>query len=148
KAQSVKIDTASKQLDLEVKKVVASIQAEYLTAKAKEDALVAELESQKTEALGLDRKAMEYAGLQREADSNRKLYEDLLQRTKETGVTGGYQGTTIQIVDRAEQPQYPILPQTRRDLMFSALSGSFFGLLLAFGFEYFDSRLKSPEEIR
>ena len=148
RAQSVKIDTATKQLDLEVKKVVASIQAEYLTAKAKEDALARELDAQKTEALGLDRKAMEYASLQREADSNRKLYEDLLQRTKETGVTGGYQGTNIQIVDRAEQPQFPVLPQTRRDLMFSALSGGFFGLLIAFGVEYFDSRLKSPEEIK
>jgi capsular exopolysaccharide synthesis family protein len=148
RGQTVKIDSATKQLDIEVKKVVASIQAEYLTAKAKEDALVRELEAQKTEALGLDRKAMEYASLQREADSNRKLYEDLLQRTKETGVTGDYQGTNIQIVDKAEQPQSPILPQTRRDLMFSALSGTFLGILLAFGVEYFDSRLKSPEEIR
>jgi capsular exopolysaccharide synthesis family protein len=148
RGQAVKIDSASKQLDIEVKKVVASIEAEYLTAKAKEDALVRELEAQKTEALGLDRKAMEYSSLQREADSNRKLYEDLLQRTKETGVTGDYQGTNIQIVDKAEQPQSPILPQTRRDLMFSALSGTFLGLLLAFGVEYFDSRLKSPEEIR
>jgi polysaccharide biosynthesis transport protein len=148
RAQAVKIDAAAKQLDAEVKKVVSSIEAEYLTAKAKEDALARELEAQKAEALGLDRKAMEYASLQREADSNRKLYEDLLQRTKETGVTGGYQGTTIQIVDHAEQPQSPILPQTRHDLMFSAVSGGCLAILLAFSVEYFDSRLKSPEEIK
>jgi capsular exopolysaccharide synthesis family protein len=148
KAQAVKIDTAKQQLDAEVKKVVGAIEAEYLTAKTKEDALVKELDGQKAEALGLDRKAMEYAGLQREADSNRKLYEDLLQRTKETGVTGGYQGTTIQVVDRAEVPRWPILPQTRRDMMFSALSGSFFSLLLVFVVEYFDSRIKSPDEIK
>ena len=148
KAQTVKMEAARVQLDTEVKKIVASIQAEYLTAKAKEDALVKELDVQKAEALGLDRKAMEYASLQREADSNRKLYEDLLQRTKETGVSGGYQGTNIQVVDRAEQPRLPVLPQTRRDLMFSAMSGCFFGILLAFGVEYFDSRLKSPDEIK
>jgi len=148
KAQTVKIESARIQLDAEVKKLVGSIQAEYLTAKAKEDALVKELDAQKAEALGLDRKAMEYASLQREADSNRKLYEDLLQRTKETGVSGGYQGTNIQVVDRAEEPRYPVLPQTRRDLMFSAMSGAFFGILLAFGIEYFDSRLKSPDEIK
>jgi len=71
-----------------------------------------------------------------------------LQRTKETGVSGGYQGTNIQVVDRAEEPRYPVLPQTRRDLMFSAMSGAFFGILLAFGIEYFDSRLKSPDEIK
>lgn len=148
KAQAVKIDSAKQQLDAEVRKVVGAIQAEYLTAKTKEDALIKELDGQQAEALGLDRKAMEYASLQREADSNRKLYEDLLQRTKETGVTGGYQGTTIQVVDRAEVPRSPILPQTRRDLMFSALSGSCFALLLVFGVEYFDSRLKSPDEIK
>ncbi len=148
RAQTVKADSATRQLDTEVKKVVGSIEAEYLTAKAKEDALVRELESQKSEALQLDRKAMEYASLAREADSNRKLYEDLLQRTKETGVTGDYQGTTIQIVDRAEEPTGSILPQTRRDLMFAVLSGTFFAVLVAFGVEYFDSRLKTPDEVK
>jgi capsular exopolysaccharide synthesis family protein len=146
--QAARLDAAKKQLDAEVKKVVDSIQTEYLTAKQKEDALARELEAQKAEALSQDRKAMEYASLQREADSNRKLYEDLLQRTKETTVSGDYKGTNIQVVDRAEEPRAPVLPQTRRELMFSALSGCFFGVLLAFGIEYFDSRIKSPEEIK
>ncbi len=148
RAQTVKIEAAKQQLDSEVRKVIGSIEAEYLTAKAKEDALEKELNDQKAEALKLDRKAMEYAGLEREADSNRKLYEDLLQRTKETSVTGDYQGTNILVVDRAEVPQAPILPQTRRDLMFAAMSGAFLGLLLAFGVEYLDSRLKSPDELK
>ncbi|MFI5177693.1 MAG: GumC family protein [Vicinamibacterales bacterium] len=146
--QAARLEAARKQLDAEVKKVVDSIQTEYLTAKQKEDALVRELDAQKAEALSQDRKAMEYASLQREADSNRKLYEDLLQRTKETTVSGDYKGTNIQVVDRAELPNAPVLPQTRRDLMFSAMSGCFFGILLAFGVEYFDSRIKSPDEIK
>ena len=48
---------------------------EYQAAASQERSLVGALESQKTEALGLNRKGIEYGVLQREAESNRQIYE-------------------------------------------------------------------------
>jgi capsular exopolysaccharide synthesis family protein len=98
--------------------------------------------------MGLDRKAVEYAALEREAAADRQLYENLMQRTKETGVSGQYRNSNIEIVDTAEVPQSPVLPNVRRDLLIAMLSGLALAFGLVFAFEYFDSRIKSPDEIK
>jgi capsular exopolysaccharide synthesis family protein len=142
------IDAARQQLKVEIDKVVGAIHAEYLAAKAKEQSLQASLDSQQRESLGLDRKMLDYAALERDAEGNRQLYETLLMRSKETGAAGEYRGTNIQVLDRAEVPVAPVLPRTQRDLMVAALGGLLVAMALAFGFEYFDSRIKSPDEVK
>ncbi len=142
------IATAQHDLQVEIGKVVASIKTEYLAAKAKEDSLQQSLDNQQQASLGLDRKMMAYAALEREADSNRQLYNNLLMRTKETSAAGEYRGTNIRVLDQAEVPKVPVLPQTGRDVLVAAFGGSLLALGLAFGFEYFDSRIKTPEEIK
>ena len=69
-----------------------SVKSEYDTAAAQERTLVGALEGGKSEALSLNRKGIEFSVLQREAESNRQVYEALLQRTKETGISGELQG--------------------------------------------------------
>jgi capsular exopolysaccharide synthesis family protein len=140
--------TTRARLDAELDGVVGAVRNDFLAAKAKEDSLVAALNAQKGEAMTLDRKAVEYSALEREAASNRQLYENLLQRTKETGVSQQFRTSNIEIVDRAEIPQTPVLPAVQRDLMLSMLLGLVLAMGLVFGVEYFDSRLKSPDEIK
>ncbi len=142
------IDTAKQDLAAEIDKVVGSVRAEYDAARQKEDGLQQSLDAQQRESTGLDRKMLEYAQLDREATSNRQLYENLLARAKETGAAGEYRGTNIQVLDRAEVPRVPVLPQTSRDLLVAALGGLVLACALAFGLEYFDSRIKVPEEIK
>lgn len=142
------LSVAQQRLGAEVDGVINAARTDYLAAKAKEDSLVAALNAQKGESMGLDRKAVEYAALEREAQADRQLYENLMQRTKETGVSGQYRNSNIQIVDPAEFPQSPVLPNVPRDLMVSMFSGLILAFGLVFAFEYFDSRIKSPDEIK
>ena len=51
--------------------------------------------------------------LQREAESNRQIYESLMQRTKETGISGERRATNVRVVDPAEVPRGPISPNVR-----------------------------------
>ncbi len=148
KAITAQIQTTTERLNAEMDRIAEAVRAEFETARAREDAMAQALEAQKNEALGLDRHAIEYAQLEREAESNRQLYENLLLRTNETSISNEFKGSNIQVVDRAEIPRVPVLPNTRRDLTLAALGGLTMGLLLAFGVEYFDSRIKSPEEIK
>jgi capsular exopolysaccharide synthesis family protein len=148
KELSASIANARQRLDLEVDGVVNGVKNAYLAAQEKENALIGALESQKGEARGLDRKSVEYAALEREAAGNRQLYENLMQRTKETGVSGQFKSSNVEIVDAAEQPRWPVLPNVRRDLMVAAALGLMLAFGLVLGFEYFDSRIKSPDEIK
>lgn len=148
KEVSTSIDSARARLANEIDGVVNAVRNDYLAAKSKEESLTSALNAQKGEAMGLDRKAVEYNALEREAAANRQLYENLMQRTKETGVSHQFRGSTIEIVDRAEVPQLPVLPKVRRELGIAALGGLLLAFGLVFAFEYFDSRIKSPDEIK
>lgn len=150
--QMVKVRTALQttqaKFESEVNKVVDSVRAEYQAALAQERSLVGALEGQKTEALGLNRKGIEYSVLSREAESNRQVYEALLQRTTETGISSELKTSNIRVIDEAQVPRVPYLPQRQRDLVMAAFSGLILALGLVFGFEYLDNRIKSPQEMR
>ncbi|MEQ1895769.1 MAG: polysaccharide biosynthesis tyrosine autokinase [Vicinamibacterales bacterium] len=145
---TTQLRTAEAKLQAEIDKVVESVRSDFVVAQARERSLVEALETQKNEALNLNRQGIEYAVLQREALSARQLYDNLLQRTNESGVSGEFKGTNIQIVDEAEVPRSPVLPNTVRDLQNALLAGLVVALGLVFGVERLDSRIKSPEDLR
>ncbi len=89
----------------------------------------------------------EYLLRKREAETNRKLYEVLLTRLKETTITENLPQSNIHIVDIAQVPDHPVKPRKRRNLLFSVVMGLMLGTGLAFFFEYLDNTIKSPEEI-
>lgn len=148
KELATSIATVQQRLATEIDGVVNAARTDYLAARGKEDSMIGALNAQKGESMGLDRKAVEYAALEREAAGDRQLYENLMQRTKETGVSGQFKSSNIEIVDRAEVPQFPVLPKVQQDLMVAMLMGLALAFGLVFGFEYFDSRIKSPDEIK
>ena len=142
------IQAAESKLQVEIDKVVQSVKSEYDTALAQERTFVSALEGGKSEALSLNRKGIEFSVLQRDAESNRQVYEALLQRTKETGISGELKASNIRVVDAAEVPAVPFLPRRQQDLTTAAFSGLVLALGLVFLFEYLDSRIKSPQELR
>jgi capsular exopolysaccharide synthesis family protein len=147
-ASNARITQAETELQAAMANVVASVESDYRAAAARVHSMESSLNQQKGEAMGLDRKMMEYSQLSMDAKSERQLYEKLLEQFNEGGVSGEFKGSNIQVVDAAETPQWPILPQVQRDLMMSAAGGLVLAIVLAFGFEYFDSRLKSPDEVK
>jgi succinoglycan biosynthesis transport protein ExoP len=142
------IQASESKLQIEIDKVVQSVKSDYETALAQERTFVGALEGGKNEALSLNRKGIEFSVLQRDAESNRQVYEALLQRTKETGISGELKASNIRVVDAAEVPGVPFLPRRQQDLTTAAFSGLVLALGLVFLFEYLDNRIKSPQELR
>jgi exopolysaccharide transport family protein len=132
----------------EIAKVVQSVRNEYEAAQSQEKSLVVALEQQKTEAMALNRKGIDYGVLQRDANTNRQMFDSLLQRAKETGVSAELKSSNIRIVDAAIVPTSPISPNKLRNLLVAFFGGGMFALGLAFFFEYLDNLVKSPEEIK
>ncbi len=134
-------------LNGEIARVVDSIRTTYEKARAEENTLSEALEAQKQEALGLDRRGIEYAALQREAESARLLYNTLLQRAKETGVARELRSTNISIVDAAEVPRRPIAPRTTFIMVIAVLSATLLSVGSVFVSEILDDRLKIPDDV-
>ncbi len=88
-------------------KTVESVRQDYLAAVAREKELTAALNTQKASALALNKQGIEYGVLLREVESNRQIYQSLLQRSNETAVSNEAKGSTIQVVDAAEVPRSP-----------------------------------------
>ena len=125
-----------------------SVRNEFLSAQAQERSLAEALNAQKADALSLNRKGIEYGVLRREAESNKQMYELLMQRAKETGISGELKTSNIRIVDPAEIPRSPIRPNKSRDLSLGLLAGLLGGIGLALFMEYIDNRVKNPDEIK
>jgi polysaccharide biosynthesis transport protein len=147
KVQSA-IQMAQNKLDGEVGKIVQSVRNEYTAALAKENSLIGALNQQKVEAQAMNRKSIDYSVLERDVQSSKQIYESLLQRAKETGISSELKTTNIRVVDQAEQPRHPVTPRKMLNLVVAVLGGLIVGLCLAFFFEYVDSSIKSPDEIR
>ena len=142
------IQLAQAKLEGEIAKVGQSVRNEYLSALAKENSLTRALDQQKAEAQTMNRKAIDYGVLERDVQSSKQIYESLLQRAKETGVSSELKTSNIRVVDAAERPREPASPRKLLNLTLALFGGSLSALGLAFFFEYVDSRIKTPEEIR
>ena len=140
------IDEVNKQIAAEEGNIRTGIQAEYQAALQQEQMLENQLNSMKGEVLDLQHRSIQYNIFKREVDTNRQLYDALLQRYKEIGVAGGVSANNISLVDRA-QPGYKFSPDLRRNMALATVLGLLLGALLALGFEYLDDTIKRPEEM-
>jgi polysaccharide biosynthesis transport protein len=141
------IADAQRQLDVEVDRSVAAIKADYQAALAEEKQLGRDLEGQKAQATDLNRKSIDYSVLQREAESNRQVYESLLQREKEMRVVSNSRANNVRLLDRAETPGSPFTPNTRRAWLMALLFGLGIGIAAAFAIDYLDDTVKTPEDV-
>ncbi|MBI2835262.1 MAG: polysaccharide biosynthesis tyrosine autokinase [Acidobacteria bacterium] len=138
---------ARQRLQSETAKVIESVRNEYRSALIEEQMLAASLESQKGDAMELAKKSVNYTVLERDAQSNRQVYEALLQREKELRVISNSRSNNVRVVDRAEIPKTPFSPDPRRNLFISILLGLGLGIAAALGIDYLDDTIKTPEDI-
>lgn len=131
----------------EIENVRGAIKARYQAARDLENALTAKLQESRLSILGEQDRSIQYNILKREVETNRQLFEGLLQRLKEVGVAGGVGTNNISVVDRAEVPSYPHTPNPRRNLMIAIFLGLFGGVSLAFLFEHLDDTVKHSEDM-
>jgi len=134
------------QMQAELKKIVGKVRGAYMTALQRENMLHAALEKQKQEENKLNESAIEYNLLKRDAETYRTLYEGLLQKLKEAGVSAGLKSNNFRIVDSARPPSYPIEPNIPRNLGFALLLGSATGVGLAFLLEGMDNTVRTTEQ--
>lgn len=146
KQVKAQVEETRRRLRDEIQKVIGGITSAYQTALGKESELRVRMEEQKAATLSLKDASVEYAVLARDVDTNRQLYDSVIQRIKEMGVATELRTSNISVIDKADPPQGPAKPRKKVNILFSALVGLLGGVGLAFFFEYLDNTFKTPEE--
>jgi polysaccharide biosynthesis transport protein len=142
------IDTVQETLDAQKKALAQNIVDDYRSAVANEKYLAQALEDQKKTVNDVAEKTIQYNILKREVDTNKLLYEGLLQRLKEAQVSAGLKASNIRVVDAAEYPKSPVQPRVMLNLLVGAFVGLGLGVGLGLVQEYLDKTIKSPDEVQ
>ena len=135
-----------RQLQSETRKAVDHVRGEYQAALQRENMLRDAFDKQKQQANKLNEGAIEYSLLKRDVETNRTLYEGLLEKLKEAGVTAGLRSNNFRIVDAARVPTAPVEPNIPRNLLFALALGITSGVGLAFLLESMDNTVRTTEQ--
>src|SRR5208283_1016008 len=135
------------QITKERKGIILELKSDYDEAKARQELLNERLDQQKVETNAMSEKMVQYNILRRDADANKALYEGLLTKLKEAGISAGLKSSNIRIVDPAMIPSSPSRPAKTRNITLAVLVGLVGGIALALLREYLDNTVKTPDDI-
>jgi polysaccharide biosynthesis transport protein len=141
------LEQVNQKIDAEIKTMLRGVQTEFRVARAREETLLGNVNRLRSEAQELNEKEIQYLNLQRDADSNQQLYEAVLKRLKETGVTGGLETNNVSVIEDASLPRTPVRPRKAINLAVSVLVGLVVGVGTALVIEYFDTTVKTPDDV-
>jgi succinoglycan biosynthesis transport protein ExoP len=141
------MNSINTRIESEEKKVFNSIKHRYESAKAKVARMEDRLEAQKQLTLDLNERTTQYAIMAREVETNKQIYQSLLERSREIESMAGISSGNIYVVDEAALPLQPSKPNVKLNMLLAIVLGLFGGIGLAFFLEYFTDRVANPDEI-
>ena len=141
------IDEIARRLNEERKRAAQGIVDDYLAATRRENLVHEAFEQQQNQANVVAGRTVQYNILKREVDTNKQLYEGLLQRLKEAGVSAGMNASNIRVVDPAVPATRPVRPRPILNLGLALLLGLGCGIGIAFLQEHLDDTLKNSDDI-
>lgn len=140
-----------KELDQQISTLAASIRGsihnQYQVAAQQESAIAGSVANLKGATLAEQGLGIQYNILKREVDTNRQLYDGLLQRYKEISAQAGVTSNNISIVDRATPPPAPISPNPLVNMALAAIAGLMIAVAIVAMREIFDDGVRSPDEL-
>lgn len=147
RALQTQIQQLDRSIGLEENRVQNTLRETYKASIAREENLTGKVNELKSGMLDLRRRSIQYNIFKRDVDTNRQLYDALLQRYKEIGVAGGVGINNISVVDEAQLPQRPSSPKFLLNMALALLSGLVVGVSAALALEQIDQGIKDPSEV-
>lgn len=136
-----------KQIQSQAEQIRNSIRDQYRIAVQQERSLLQNVRQLQGAALGEQSRGVQLTILRREADTNRALYDALLQRFRELNAAAGITANNILIIDRAEIPNTPIWPRPLINAFLGAVIGFGLAAAIAFARERLDDSIRSSDDV-
>jgi len=127
---------------------LGTLRQDFQAARAEEDRLRGQVAGLSSSVLDQRGRLIQYNILRRDVDTNRALYDALLQRYKEIGVAGGIGTAVASVIDRGMPPGGAFSPNLYLNLAIGAALGLVLGMLGALALEFVNDTIKSPDDVR
>lgn len=137
----------TKQVDAEQARIINQAKISYNAAAANESMTNKALEQKKSQAFSSRDEMVKYMILLHDYEAHRTLYEGLVARLREAGITSGLEAGEIDIVDLADIPAIPVSPGPLILIAGALAGGLIFGIIVAFLVEAFDTSVKTQEQV-
>lgn len=135
------------QLKEEITNIAGALQAARDAAAKQEELLRERVSQTRKQVLTTQEHGIDMNLLKREVDTNRQLYDSLLQRFKELGVSGNIVSNNISVVDQAEPSLFPFKPNLLANLLVGLVAGVLLGAAVIVVLEIMDDSIKYPDEV-
>lgn len=142
-----RIELLRQEIEAERQRIGAGIIGRFETLRAQEMALEQAIAEREERIMALNEQAVQYNILRREHETNRELYDGLLQRMKEIGVAAGVQESNIAVIDVAQVPAGVFRPVLTKNLAIASVLGLMFGVGLALLLEFLDRSVRHAEDV-
>lgn len=144
---AAQIDTITGQINRLALGIADGVRQQYEIAASQEKALEQDLNRLKNTTLTEQGRGVKANILRREVDTNRALYDALLQRYKAVSATAGVSSNNVSIVDRADPPIRPVTPRLLLNIALALVTGLFLGTSYVVLREHFDDAIRSSDDV-
>ena len=127
--------------------IAGRVEIEYQQAVARERMLFRTVAETKNESDRLNSRSFEYQALKREADADKKLYEELVRKIKEAGINAGFQSSGVRLADSARPAVDPVFPNVKLNVLIAFLLSIVVGLAASILTDMLDNTLRDPEQV-
>ncbi len=147
RAKQSQLAEINRQIQATAQNVRNSVRADYQAAADTERKLNEQVNGLKNATLSEQDRNVQYGLLAREADTNRQVYDGLLQRFKQLNASAGISLSNVSIIDDAEPPTGPSSPDLIKNIMVALLLGAGVAAVTVFLKDQFDDSIRVPEDI-
>ncbi len=140
------LDETTRQVIAEQKRIVNQARLSFSAAAANENMTNKTLNEKQSESFGQRSDMVKYIILLHDYQSHRTLYESLITRLQEAGITAGLESGEVDIVDLADVPTRPAPPGRLTYLAGSLASGIILGCILALLAEALNTRVITSDQ--
>jgi capsular exopolysaccharide synthesis family protein len=114
--------------------------------KATEGSLQQALQAQQGVAVNLNRTAIGYQELARQAETDRALYESVLRQIKDTNLAKDVKANAVSVIEHSPLPSSPVSPRPTKTILLGLLGGLAVGLAFVFGIDALDRSIKTVDQ--
>jgi len=144
---AAQVAAIQRAFDATRKSVAGRVDVELLQAQTREAMLLKEVATTKADLDKLNSRSFEYQALKREADADKKLYEELVRKIKEAGINAGFQNSSIRLADPARPGALPVFPNVKLNVALALLLSTLLALGAALLSDVLDNTIRDPEQV-
>jgi polysaccharide biosynthesis transport protein len=147
KKADTQVAEIERQLERGKQNIGQRVAVEYHDAVNREAMLRKAVAETKIEFDHVNARSYEYQTVKREADADKKLYEELVTKIKEAGINAGFQNSAIRIADLARPAILPVFPNIPVNLSLAILFSTLLAIGAAVLADLLNSAVRDPDQV-